>query len=136
VPTAVLPAPLASASPPQARAESRQLSAQHICAVLGVSRSRLYRLFEPLGGVAQYIQSRRLAKIRAALLDPRDRRLISDLAYTHGFVSAAHFSRCFRRHFGCAPGDIRGGAGAGRREVLVPPPSCDRLFAGWPRPLS
>jgi AraC-like DNA-binding protein len=109
-----------------------QLSVQHVCAALGVSRSRLYRLFEPHGGVAQYIQSRRLEKIRAALLDPQDGRRISDLAYTYGFVSAAHFSRCFRRQFGYAPSDVRDLAGEERREALVP--SCDRLFTGWLRP--
>lgn len=110
----------------------RQLSAQHLCAALGVSRSRLYRLFEPHGGVAQYIQSRRLAKIRAALLDPQDRRRISDLAYTYGFVSTAHFSRCFRRHFGYAASEIRGFTRDERREASGPVSSCDRLFAGWP----
>jgi AraC-like DNA-binding protein len=113
-----------------------QLSVQHICAALGVSRSRLYRLFEPHGGVAQYIQIRRLTKIRAALLDPRDHRRISDLAYTYGFVSAAHFSRCFRRHFGYAPSDVRSLAGDERREALGPAPSCDQLFESWLRPPS
>jgi AraC-like DNA-binding protein len=114
----------------------RQLSAQHLCAALGVSRSRLYRLFEPHGGVAQYIQSRRLEKIRAALLDPQDGRRISDLAYTYGFVSAAHFSRCFRRHFGYAPSDIRDLAGEERHDAFGPAPSCGRLFANWLRPPS
>lgn len=111
-----------------------QLSVQHVCAALGVSRSRLYRLFEPHGGVAQYIQNRRLAKIRAALLDPHDRRRISDLAYTYGFISAAHFSRCFRRQFGYSPSEVRGLAGGERREALVP--SCDQLFRGWLQPPS
>jgi AraC-like DNA-binding protein len=111
----------------------RQLSAQHLCAALGVSRSRLYRLFEPHGGVAEYIQNRRLAKIRAALLDPQDRRRISDLAYAYGFVSAAHFSRCFRRHFGYSPSEIRGLAGDEARDTLGPAPSCSRLFANWLR---
>jgi AraC-like DNA-binding protein len=110
----------------------RQLSAQYLCAALGMSRSRLYRLFEPHGGVAQYIQSRRLTKIRAALLDPQDRRRVSDLAYTYGFVSAAHFSRCFRQHFGYAASEIRGFTRDERREASGPVSSCDRLFAGWP----
>jgi AraC-like DNA-binding protein len=105
----------------------RQLTAQHICAALGVSRSRLYRLLEPHGGVTQYIQGRRLEKIRAALLDPQDSRRISELAYSYGFVSAAHFSRCFRRHFGYAPSDVRDAT----PDALAA--SCDRLFAGWLR---
>jgi AraC-like DNA-binding protein len=112
------------------------LSVQHVCATLGVSRSRLYRLFATHGGVAQYIQSRRLEKIRAALLDPRDGRRISDLAYGYGFVSAAHFSRCFRRQFGYSPSEARDLAGDDRRAAFGPAPSCDRLFASWLRPPS
>lgn len=113
-----------------------RLSVQHVCAGLGVSRSRLYRLFEPHGGVVEYIQGRRLAKIRAALLDPQDRRRISDLAYTYGFVSAAHFSRCFRRHFGYSPSEVRSAAPDELHEPLGAAPSYDRLFEGWMRPSS
>src|SRR3546814_19114573 len=49
----------------------------------------------------------RLSHARAALLDPTDTRHISVLAYDHGFASAAHFSRAFRRHFGLTPHDAR-----------------------------
>jgi AraC-like DNA-binding protein len=86
---------------------SPDLSVGRICAVLRVSRSHLYRAFEPQGGVAGYIQGRRLANVRAALLDSADGRRISALAYDHGFTSAAHFSRAFRQRFGLTPSDAR-----------------------------
>jgi AraC-like DNA-binding protein len=119
----------------EARLRDPGLSAEHICAALGVSRSRLYRLFEPHGGVAQYIQSRRLAAIHAALLDGRDLRRISDLAYDHGFVSAAHFSRSFRRRFGCSPSEVRaiGLSGEEARDAYRSAPSCGQLLEGWLR---
>src|SRR5690606_10519635 len=72
---------------------SSDLTVAQICAALRVSRSHLYRAFEPQGGVAGYIQACRLSHARAALLDPTDIRHISALAYDHGFASAAHFSR-------------------------------------------
>ena len=86
---------------------SSDLTVERICAALRVSRSHLYRAFEPQGGVAGYIQACRLSNARAALLDPTDIRHISALAYDHGFASAAHFSRAFRRHFGLTPSDAR-----------------------------
>jgi hypothetical protein len=43
------------------------LHAQSLCERFRVSRSMLYRLFEPLGGVANHIKERRLARVRTAL---------------------------------------------------------------------
>jgi len=86
---------------------SPDLSPQSICQALGLSRSTLYALCEPLSGVAAFIQKRRLDRIHAILADPRDRRRISEIAHQHGFVSDAHFSRVFRRAFGASPRDAR-----------------------------
>lgn len=77
---------------------------------LGVSRARLYRLFEPYGGVAHYIQHRRLLDAHAALADASDRRRIVDIAAQRGFNDGAEFSRAFKRAFGYTPSDVRAGA--------------------------
>lgn len=113
---------------------SPDLTVERICAALRVSRSHLYRAFEPLGGVAGYIQACRLSKAHAALLDPADIRRISALAYDHGFASAAHFSRAFRRHFGLTPGDARE---RGRPAAAQPGngPSCAAAVETWLRDL-
>lgn len=84
------------------------LSVSGVCAAAGVSRSGLYRLFQPSGGVAHYIQERRLRRAHAALRDPAEWRSVSEIAYALGFVSTAHFSRRFRSLYGCSPSDIRG----------------------------
>jgi AraC-like DNA-binding protein len=97
------------------------LSPQMICRALGVSRSRLYRACEPHGGVAAMIKQQRLDRIRAILGTGRDTRLISDIAHQHGFVSEAHFSREFRRAFGCTPREVRAGT-AGQGIDLPPAP--------------
>jgi len=96
---------------------SPDLSPQSICQALGLSRSTLYAVCEPVGGVAAFIQKRRLERVHAILADPRDHRRISEIAYQHGFVSEAHFSRAFRRAFGVSPREARE-AGISRQSRL------------------
>jgi len=78
-----------------------------LCRAVGVSRSRLYGLFQPQGGVRHYIQGRRLAHIHAALADPDERATIAVLAERFGFSSHAHLSRLFRKQYGYSPSDVR-----------------------------
>lgn len=84
------------------------LHAEALCGAFRLSRSQLYRLFEPLGGVAAYIQEQRLAQAYAELSDPaHGHRRIYDIAFSGGFASEAHFSRAFRRAFGLSPSEAR-----------------------------
>ncbi|HTR05608.1 MAG TPA: helix-turn-helix domain-containing protein [Paraburkholderia sp.] len=87
---------------------SPDLNPERICKDMGISRSKLYRLFEPTGGVMRLIQRKRLTLAREALLDPatRRRKRISEVAWRHGFVSEKHFSRRFKEEFGCTPSEI------------------------------
>ncbi len=91
----------------EARLLDPALSAPLLCAQLGVSRSALYRLFEPLGGVVHYIQSRRLDHLRAQLTRPGEHRRLADLARLYGFSDGAHLSRAFRARFGHSPSESR-----------------------------
>ncbi len=86
----------------------RDISAAKLGVSLNLSRSALYRLFEPEGGVRAYIQERRLRRSAEDLLSGRsaDKR-ICDIAYTWGFASEAHYSRAFRARFGMTPGEAR-----------------------------
>jgi AraC-like DNA-binding protein len=87
---------------------SPELLPDVLCARFNVSRTQLYRLFEPLGGVAGYIQNKRLTRAYTDLADVRQsHRRIYDVAFDLGFTSEAHFSRIFRRTFGVAPSDVR-----------------------------
>ena len=74
---------------------------------LGISRTRLYRLFEPTGGVMSYIQHRRLLDAHAALANQSDGRRILEIAEERGFSDAADFSRAFKRKFGYSPSEVR-----------------------------
>lgn len=90
------------------------LTAENIAVRFGLSRSALYRLFEPLGGVADYVRRRRLARAYADLAGTatsKVRRRITDVARDCGFESGAVFSRSFRREFGFAPREMQFAAG-------------------------
>jgi AraC-like DNA-binding protein len=95
------------------RLSDHDLSADKLCAALGVSRSRLYRIFEPFGGIASYVRKQRLLRIREVLSDITDTRSVSRIAEHWGFLDASAFSRTFRREFGMSPKEARDMAWAG-----------------------
>jgi AraC-like DNA-binding protein len=73
-----------------------------------ISRTQLYRLFAPWGGVASYLWERRLIRSRAMLISPWfQSQSIAAIAFEVGFSSEAHFSRAFRARFGSTPGRAR-----------------------------
>lgn len=90
------------------------LTPEMIAKNLGVSRSLLYEAFAPIGGVASFTQSRRMDQAFDALIAPGlIKQNLADVAYAHGFRSAAHFSRAFRIRFGIQPGRLRDMAALG-----------------------
>jgi AraC-like DNA-binding protein len=86
---------------------SNPLRIEALAKAVGMSRSQLYRLFEPEGGIARYIARQRLAAVRAALDDRLERRSIGEIGETYGFGSSAHLSRAFRHAYGISPRDYR-----------------------------
>jgi AraC-like DNA-binding protein len=108
---------------------SPTLAPRRLCSLGGVSRSQLYRLFEPLGGVARYIQAERLRHIHRALCEPSDRRDIMRIAEAHDFYDASTFSRAFRREFGATPTEVRRAAQAGERSAPIRPAAATQGFA-------
>jgi AraC-like DNA-binding protein len=120
------------------RLDSPELHAEALCGLFGISRTRLYRLFEPLGGVASYIQEQRLGRAYAELSNPaRNHRRIYEIAFGLGFSSEAHFSRIFRSTFGLSPSDVRARAHAllsgGGRQVTARP--AEGGYEDWVRQL-
>ncbi|MEX2743295.1 helix-turn-helix domain-containing protein [Rhizobium mongolense] len=89
------------------RLADHSLTAETICSELGVSRSRLYRLFEPLGGVAAYIRHERLVRTRAGITNSNDVRAIFHIAEEWGFDDPSAYSRAFRHEFGMTPKEAR-----------------------------
>jgi AraC-like DNA-binding protein len=89
------------------------LDPEHLCRVFRCSRSYLYRLFGPEGGVAHYIQRRRLGRCYRELTQtagsaPR----VGEIAGRWGFTNPSHFSRLFREVYGRSPRDAMRQPGA------------------------
>ncbi|PJR14391.1 AraC family transcriptional regulator [Sinorhizobium meliloti] len=105
---------------------SADLTPEAICRELGISRTRLYQLFEPSGGVLNYIRRRRLLQAYAELSDPTNNRPIAEIAEAAGFDLAANFTRAFSHEFGASPREIRKAAAAERLATPVAPPERDR----------
>ncbi|PSJ39087.1 hypothetical protein C7I55_17495 [Sphingomonas deserti] len=89
---------------------------------LATSRAALYRLFRPVGGVARFIQQRRLQRIHDLLCSPDEHRRISEIALTYGFADEASFSRAFKREYGYTARDARAQRGLQRVERLAGDP--------------
>lgn len=83
------------------------LTPDHLCRSVGVSRSRLYRIFEPAGGISNYIRRRRLLETRHALANSTDGRSVSTIAESMGFMDPSTYSRMFKREFGLSPKEAR-----------------------------
>lgn len=89
------------------RLHEPDLNAEQICASFYLSRSTLYDLFKPEGGVRTYILRCRLERARA-LLEGADHGInIGDIARQLGFRSLSSFSRSFREHWGLTPREAK-----------------------------
>ncbi len=123
-PRAIRPAtatPLTSLLIERARIVIRQNMAapefgpESLARLMAMSRSKLYRLFESMGGVAQFINRERLRDAHRRLVSPRDTLPIHVIGSEVGFPDHSTFSRSFRREFGCSPTEARQRSLAGHR---------------------
>lgn len=83
------------------------LDAAQICSAFYLSRSTLYELFKPEGGIRTYLQQCRLERARLILENPNCQASISAIASQLGFRSLSSFSRAFHDHWGLTPRDAR-----------------------------
>jgi AraC family transcriptional activator of tynA and feaB len=92
-----------------AELQSPDLNVERIAARMGCSPRYVFRAFEAEGMTpAQHIRERRLSRARQALVSPACAgRDITEIAFSLGFSSSAHFSRAFRERFGQSPRDFR-----------------------------
>lgn len=78
-----------------------------LVAALGVSRSKLFRLFEPHGGVQRWMLAERLRGSLQSILRSTPDHKIAAIARSHGFRSEAHFSRAFHKRYQISPSSVR-----------------------------
>ncbi|MEU8899428.1 helix-turn-helix domain-containing protein [Nocardia sp. NPDC048505] len=87
------------------------LTPAEIAAAMNISTRYLHKLFQAENeSVALYLRRRRLACVRAELLDRRLEHLsIAALAHRGGFGDLSGFNRAFRATYGVSPGEMRRG---------------------------
>ena len=83
---------------------STDLRIDEIASYVGTSRSTLYRSFEGIGGVREYIMSVRLEKAKHLIgyAEP-ERGWLSKIAFACGFGSVGQLSAAFKTRFGVSP---------------------------------
>ena len=83
------------------------INPDHLASLVGISRRQMERLFHEYlqSSPSKYYLQLRLEHARELLT--RSRRSIADIAAACGFVSTAHFSRCYRNYTGTPPRDER-----------------------------
>lgn len=114
------------------RAPAEVFTPQKLQTTLNLSRSSLYRAFEPLGGVAGFIRQRRLARIHA-LICAGESHSVAEFAASFGFPSATQLTRAFRSHFGYSVSDLKQRT---RLPGNVPALPLTELFDAWTKALS
>lgn len=93
-----------------------ELTANSLAAQFGLSRASLYRLFAPVGGVADYIRSRRLHRAFFDLAATTSRNIrIGEVARRWQLGTDAHFTRLFKAAYGVTPRAARDAALLGVR---------------------
>ena len=104
------------------------LSPAWIARKAGLSRTRLYELFKPIGGISAYVQARRTARLRALLGRPENRaRSVGHLAFQAGFAAESHAIRLYKRQFGETPGQHR----RNLQDPQQPRPAAGSGFHSW-----
>jgi AraC-like DNA-binding protein len=85
---------------------SQALEPDMIAGHFAMSRATLYRMFEPLGGVAGFIRERRLSRAMADLTAAGSpTRSVAAAGRKAGYPDAASFSRAFKAMFGMPPAE-------------------------------
>ena len=83
---------------------SPNLKVDDIAASVGASRASLYRAFESLGGVREYINFVRLERAKSMIgVGTPDRRGIANIAFACGFTSPGQMGKAFKRRYGISP---------------------------------
>lgn len=115
------------------------LTPEQICRDIGLSRARLYELFEAEGGVMRQIRRRRLRHAHQVLSDPQRQYLrIAEIAWSHGFPDEKYFYRLFKAEFGHTPKETMenrsGPTYMPLGSVSGKPSSAGHSLSGWTLP--
>lgn len=83
------------------------ISLNELAILVSTSRRQLERLFQKHLNCSPSRYYLRLRMIRARQLLKKEPMPIPEVALACGFISSAHFSKCYREHFGISPQNER-----------------------------
>lgn len=117
----------------EAHLSERELAPDWIARRANLSRTRLYDLFKPVGGISRYVQQARAERLRQLLaMSEATTRSIGALCHQVGFANESHANRTFSDVFGMSPGQYRKQMGERFAHGVVETTSD---FDGWIRSL-
>jgi AraC-like DNA-binding protein len=91
----------------EANLDRLDLGPDFICRQFGISRAKLYRVFEPMDGVSHYILQRRLTLAHQLIANPTNaHHRIGAIAARCGFANISVFNRSFRQSYGMSPTEL------------------------------
>ncbi len=90
-----------------AHVRDRDLGAETLCDVFGLSRASLYRIMQSEGGVLHAIQQRRLHRCFLELSGREEGTTVRCIAERYGFSNPSHFNRLFKQLYLLSPSDLR-----------------------------
>ncbi|HVO47570.1 MAG TPA: helix-turn-helix domain-containing protein [Steroidobacteraceae bacterium] len=93
----------------EAHLRDPDLNPERVAQACRITARYLHHLFRTESEtVTQYIQRRRLEECARALIEaPVHGRLVTEIAFDHGFNSLTHFGRVFRNQYGLTPSQYR-----------------------------
>ncbi len=111
---------------------SPELTPDKVALHANISRTRLYSLFAPHDGIANYIRNRRLNLALHRMISVNEaHRTLFELSSDCGFSSNSDFSRAFKRRYGLSPTDARQ---QGLAKLINPSAiqtNTDRRYESW-----
>ena len=88
--------------------DNPDLGVDDLCLTFFCSRSKVYRVFESVGGIHRFLREHRLLRCCDVLANTsQQERTIRAVAEHWGFDNPSHFNRLFKRAFGLAPSEVR-----------------------------
>lgn len=90
---------------------TESITTAQISAKFGYDEAYFCRRFAKATGLTamRYIKILRLEAAESLLKDPAQIRTVSEVATACGFSDVSYFTKCFRRHFGITPTEIKRG---------------------------
>lgn len=94
------------------------ISLEELSSLVGISRRQLERLFQKYLNCVptRYYMELRLKQARLLLLQTG--KPVIDIALACGFISATHFSKCYRDFYGMAPSEVRRKKDQGMQDAI------------------